>query len=303
MSSFGNQFKGIAPWQQKHWDIRAAANFIGGGTGTGFLLLGAITAYLGANVLWLALVGLGLVGAGLFFVWLEIGRPWRSFNVFFNPGTSWMTREGMVAMPLFLSGLGAAWLNDVPTFLVTAFLGMVFLFCQAQILLAAKGIPAWRHGLILPLIILSGLTEGSGLFLVLGPFITGALPGFVPPLFLMLLALRWFVFRRYVASLAKGGAPLKAVKELKKFSGLFFIFGHLMPTVFLALGFMLMSNPVLVAFLFGLAGLMAMFAGWGFKVVLINKVAFNQGFAIPLSPTRGKNQAGPGLAPGWGEKA
>ena len=52
--------------------------------------------------------GLALVGLGLFCVWLEIGRPLRALHVFFNPRTSWMTREAFVATLLFPAGLAAA---------------------------------------------------------------------------------------------------------------------------------------------------------------------------------------------------
>ena len=39
------------------------------------------------------MLALALVAAGLGAVWLEIGRPLRAIHVFFNPCTSWMTRE------------------------------------------------------------------------------------------------------------------------------------------------------------------------------------------------------------------
>jgi hypothetical protein len=42
-----------------------------------------------------------------------------------------------------------------------------FLYCQARILRAAKGIPAWRTPWVVPLIVLSGLAEGGALLLLL----------------------------------------------------------------------------------------------------------------------------------------
>jgi hypothetical protein len=46
-----------------------------------------------------------------------------------------------------------------------------FLYCQARILRAAMGIPAWRGPWVVPLIVVSGLAEGGALlWLVQGSF-------------------------------------------------------------------------------------------------------------------------------------
>ena len=92
---------GPAPWQQTNWDWRAAANFICGGAGAGLIVFAALSGAAGAPLTGLLLGGLALVGAGLFCVWLEIGRPLRALHVFFNPRTSWMTRESFIAVLLF----------------------------------------------------------------------------------------------------------------------------------------------------------------------------------------------------------
>lgn len=98
------------PWPrlQRAWDIRAACNFIGGGTGTGLILLALAAALGGADWLPALLLGLLFVGFGLTMVLFEIGRPWRALNVFLHPQTSWMTREGVLALPLFGAGVAAA---------------------------------------------------------------------------------------------------------------------------------------------------------------------------------------------------
>ena len=95
----------ITPWHQTNWDWRAAGNFIGGGTGTGLLFFATLAAGSADAYRIMALVALAFVGGGLTCVWLEIGRPLRAINVFFHPQTSWMTREGIVAVPLFLTCL------------------------------------------------------------------------------------------------------------------------------------------------------------------------------------------------------
>ena len=98
---------GPKPWIQLHWDVRAALNFIFGGTGSGFLLLAAFADVPERTWQGGMLLGLAFIGLGLLAVWLEIGRKLRAVHVFFNPFTSWMTRESFVALLLFASGLAA----------------------------------------------------------------------------------------------------------------------------------------------------------------------------------------------------
>ena len=77
-----------------------------------------------------------------------------------------MTREGSVGTILFPVALaGLIW--DIPAMVALAgLLGLTYLYCQGRILLASKGIPSWREPAILPLIIATGLCEGSGLLLL-----------------------------------------------------------------------------------------------------------------------------------------
>src|SRR5512145_197348 len=145
-------------WLQRHWDARAAANFMLGGAGSGLM----VAALLVADPSILIIISLVLVASGLTAVWLEIGRKLRAAHVFFNPFTSWMARESLAAAMLFL--LGAAFvLSDQPALLYgAAAAAAAFLWCQARILRAAKGIPAWRAPEVVPLIVATGLAEGAG---------------------------------------------------------------------------------------------------------------------------------------------
>ena len=99
MSEFGPQ-----PWVQRHWDLRAATNFMLGGTGAGLLVASAIAM---PSPRFAIATGLVLIAAGLAAVWLEIGRKLRALHVFFNPGTSWMTRESFAALVVFALGASA----------------------------------------------------------------------------------------------------------------------------------------------------------------------------------------------------
>jgi phenylacetyl-CoA:acceptor oxidoreductase subunit 2 len=97
------------------------------------------------------LLGLVLIGGGLTCVWFEIGRPWRALNVYRHFGSSWMTREAFVALVLFPVGALALLTLQPQLVMLSGILGLVFLYSQARILAANKGIPTWRHPLSIAL--------------------------------------------------------------------------------------------------------------------------------------------------------
>jgi phenylacetyl-CoA:acceptor oxidoreductase subunit 2 len=159
---------GPNPWVQAHWDRRAAANFIFGGSGSGLLVAAALV----SAGPWPILIGLLMIAAGLTAVWLETGRKLRALHVLFNPFTSWMTREAFAAVLVFPLGIAAIELGTPWTAAAAALAAAAFLYCQARLLQAAKGIPAWRAPRTVPLIVSAGLAEGAALCLL---FSSGAL--------------------------------------------------------------------------------------------------------------------------------
>lgn len=294
--SAATQFRGVSPWLQTYWDWRAVGNFVGGGTGTGFLAAVAVAALAGAPSRLLAALALAFVGAGLTCVWLEIGRPWRALNVFFNPRTSWMSREAALAPVLFGVGGLAVLLGSPPLLGLAALLGLGFLYCQARILQASKGIPAWRQCAVVPLIVSTGLGEGFGMFLVAAPLV-GVDTAWAAMTLLGLLALRFLVLRRYIARL-DGAAPKQAVRALAKVLPVVYGFGHALPAALLVLGLAL-PVPVASVACFALAGLAAALAGWRLKFTIIVEAAYTQGYAVGRAPARTPGMSGPGGKPGW----
>ena len=288
----------VSPRLQTKWDWRAAANFVLGGTGTGLMTAVSVAAISG-TVFWPAvLLAMALVATGLICIWFEIGRPWRFMNVFLNPQTSWMTREAMAALPFF--GLGAAgWLWG-STFLValSGAFGILFLYCQARILQAAKGIPAWRHPAVVPLILTTGLTEGVGALAVSSAVFGAAAfrPGVLAAALTTLVVLRLWLWTRYRAALARDGAPTGSFAAFDRLSaGL-----SPMPQVAIAVLALLALTAVPgQAILLGVAGLGAVLSGWQFKHALVTKAAFDQGFALNRMPARGSGTSSPGIKPGW----
>jgi phenylacetyl-CoA:acceptor oxidoreductase subunit 2 len=263
---------------QRYWDIRAAANFSFGGTGSGLIVAAVVAHAAGIETQVAAAVGLALVGLGLFCVWLEIGKPWRSINVIFHPQTSWMSREALVAPFLLASGAAALWLDSGMIFLVGIFAAL-FLFCQARILLASRGIPAWSQKEIVPLILLTGVAEGTAVFIL----ITGGGAHTIGGL-IVLAILREVAREFYRRALVARKAPNGTLAWLH--SGEEKIF----------LGARLAAIAVLGAVAFGLLGggaaflaaLLVLLTGWILKIGIVIRGAFQRGFIIEHTPARGR---------------
>jgi phenylacetyl-CoA:acceptor oxidoreductase subunit 2 len=274
---------GPNPWQQTSWDARAAGNFIGGGAGCGLLVFTWLAQAQGSLRSVLIVLALALVSLGLLCVWAEIGRPWRAINVIFNPRTSWMSREAALA-PLLL-GSGALALFGVAAALpLAALLALGFVYCQARILQAAKGIPAWREPLTVPLLVATGLAEGAGLYWLFATWWgqgTNALwLGFGA-----LLALRFVLGVAWYRRLAGRLRPqaLRAVNQ----AGHAFNAGSLLPLAIVLGVWVTPLSPGWSAALQALAGVLAALAGAAFKFMLVTRAGFNQGFALPHLPVRG----------------
>ncbi len=287
MNKGGKRIK-TGPWPrlQKFWDIRAACNFIGGGTGSGLLLIAAIFLILGQPVLAPIVVGVVFISFGLFMVFLEIGKPWRSINMFFHPQTSWMTREGIVVGPLFLCAALIFFYTSEPFSEIAAyFMGIcavTFLYCQLRILHAAKGIPSWCTPALKPYIFTTGLTEALG--------IAVCIPGLMEEKSLwialgLMLVVRKIVWQLYAKRLHKDKAPKTSRKII---DGIYVkvLTGHLL-SITLLISANMTNALVLVVF----AGLIAAGTGWYTKIIIITKAAQTRGFGIPRTPVRGKGQS------------
>jgi len=271
---------GPNPWHQQSWDGRAAANFMCGGAGSGLIVFTPFAG--GPN--WLLLVGAALVALGLLSVFSEIGRPLRAMNVIRHPARSWMSREAFVAPVLFaavaaawFAGSRAAWLGGL-----LALAGLAFVYCQSRMVQAAKGIPAWREPLTVPLIVATGLAEGGGLWLLLASTTGPASP--MPWIaFALALAARlalWLAWRRRLRA-----AP-RALAAIDR-AGRAFKAATLLP---LALAVLAASSPLPPAALIALqvvAGALAAAGGLWFKFTLVTRGAYNQGFALSHLPVRG----------------
>ena len=98
---------------------------------------------------------------GLLATFWHLGKPLRAWRAFSQWRTSWLSREGVLALASFapavvllllLSGDGgtelAATTRSAAALL--ALLGLATVACTAMIYASLKPIPAWRHRLVLP---------------------------------------------------------------------------------------------------------------------------------------------------------
>jgi phenylacetyl-CoA:acceptor oxidoreductase subunit 2 len=290
--------KSITPRQQQNWDWRAASNFICGGSGSGLLILSVFAAVAGADVRPAIVLALVLVATGLTCVWFEIGRPWRALNVYRHIQTSWMTREAVVALPLFLCGALAFYTQHIVWQAASAVCGAAFLYSQARILVNNKGIPAWRHPRCLLLMASTGLAEGAG-FLALAATLAPP-PQPVATLAAAVIALsvlRIVAWRAYLAALRHDGAPSGSLKALAGIDARIVFGSGAGAIVFAAAAAANLPGAVLWL---AAAGALAAGGGWMLKYTLILRAAFNQGLAIGHLPVRGRGVSGPPVKPGWG---
>jgi phenylacetyl-CoA:acceptor oxidoreductase subunit 2 len=214
-----------------------------------------------------------------------------------------MTRESYVAVALFAVGLVTVLVaprsGAVPgggaLIWACAVLAAVYLFTQTRILAAARGIPAWREPALQPLMVVTGLTEGVGLMLVLAPVAAGAVAGPAAVLLCLCLlrGLAWLVYLRRIES---AGVPPAACAVLRRASTGLIVVGHVLPIL---LSFLALQPWPWPTGLGVLAGVVALAAGWLLKYLVVTRAAYNQGFALPWTPVRGAGDAVAGPRPGW----
>jgi phenylacetyl-CoA:acceptor oxidoreductase subunit 2 len=263
---------------QRYWDIRATGNFAFGGSGAGLILAATLGYALGMNAVLPLFVGLALIGIGLFCVWLEIGKPWRSLNVIFHPQTSWMTREALMVPPLMAAGAAALFL-DIRFIWIAALFAAAFLYCQSRILFASKGIPAWCQNETVPLIIATGLAEGAGLYLAIG--------GVSTTLIAVALAAgiaREIAREAYRDAVVRNRAPAGTLRWFSLPEEKVLTVGRYLSIALLAVAFI--GLPTAIA-----GGILAAVTGWGLKYMLVNRAAFTRGHVIPHTPARGHDKS------------
>ncbi len=278
---------------QTFWDWRAAMNWCFGGLAGGTIFAAWVASWVGliepARLPGLYLLGAALMSIGLICVFLKIGRQVRFWRAFARPNTSWMSRELYVVVVLFGAlAVELVWRHPIIE-TVIAFAAVAFVYCQAQILHAAKGIPAWRAPLIPAMILASGLFEGVGMVALL----TGLVPSMVKASVmiagagLLLTLVNAALFHGYRSTARQGGIPPLARRALDDLAPIVHSMGHGLPAL---LFFVALVAPIDPATLLPLAGISALAGGFWWKFVVVTRASFQQGFALPRAPQRGSGK-------------
>ena len=159
----------------------------------------------------LLLVFAGIAAAaGLLASFWHLGKPLRAWRAFSQWRTSWLSREGVLAVASFVPACALLLLlmgETGPTLSATAriaaaalaLLSLATVACTAMIYASLKPIPAWRHRFTLPgYLLFALLTGGLPMLLSTGPGAQGiddALPITLAVVALALLALKLAYWR------------------------------------------------------------------------------------------------------------
>jgi DMSO reductase anchor subunit len=146
------------------------------GAGLGLLAWLALLAVLGAvpDERWLGFAGLGLafllVTAGLVASTAHLGRPERAWRAFSQWRTSWLSREGVMAVattvPAGVLSVGWVLLESVDgLFAIAALLSVacavLTLYCTGMIYASLRTIRQWHQPLTAPIYVALGLASGA----------------------------------------------------------------------------------------------------------------------------------------------
>jgi DMSO reductase anchor subunit len=157
------------------------------GTGYGMLvLLGALTPvgllpahrWFGGVSLGLALV---LVTLGLLSSTLHLHHPERAWRAFSQWRSSWLSREGVLALVTFVPAVGFAtgWLyREAPSTgwgMLVSMLAVATIISTSMIYASLRSIPQWHHRLVPPVYVILGVASGA-VWLVGVAAATGVIP-------------------------------------------------------------------------------------------------------------------------------
>ena len=190
------------------------------GAGYGLLSWAALASMTGgipARALLVALLlGMLLCGAGLLASFWHLGKPLRAWRAFSQWRTSWLSREGVLAVASFVPALllaaamlpalldgrangGMPALNAAGHAIAIALVAcaLATVVCTAMIYASLKPIPAWRHRLVVPAYVGFALLTGGLLLATIAARSDAPLGGpAVLPLAALAVAL-WLAKRNY----------------------------------------------------------------------------------------------------------
>lgn len=186
------------------------------GAGYGLLFWLALSALLsGANPAMIGWLGFGcafaLVTVGLLSSTAHLGRPERAWRAFSQWRTSWLSREGILAIATYLTGgLFAGWwlfgpVGSSPTLRLLALLAAACALgtvaCTGMIYASLPTIRAWHNRLVVPVYVLLALATGRLLLNALLASLAGSVSTRAVWLVLLLLLAAWIAKAFYWSSI------------------------------------------------------------------------------------------------------
>ena len=115
-------------------------------------------------------IALGLVTAGLLSSTFHLGHPERAWRALTQWRSSWLSREGVLAIltygPALLFGLGWVYFGSLDGIwalagLAAAAMAMITVYSTSMIYASLKTIPEWHHKLVPPNYLMLGLATGA----------------------------------------------------------------------------------------------------------------------------------------------
>lgn len=164
-------------------------------------------------------LGFACVTAGLLSSTLHLGQPQRAWRAFSQWRSSWLSREGVVALLCFLPML---WLGAAIWFgyqartagVLLVLLSLLTIVCTAMIYASLKPVPAWRHPLVVPVYVLFALFTG-GLLLAAVLSLAGRSPGNMTGFVAMIVAVLLWRLKRYAwRSIDQGELPVSRASAI-----------------------------------------------------------------------------------------
>ena len=157
-------------------------------------------------------LGLVLSTIGLLCSLLHLGKPQRAWRALSQWRTSWLSREGVLALLTVLPALAIGVMllgvelgpNSAPVLGLLGFalavLALATVACTAMIYASLKPIPAWGHALVVPVYLLFALLTGLALLFLLMNLVSrgGGVTGMLATtafLAALLVAGKWLYWR------------------------------------------------------------------------------------------------------------
>lgn len=164
------------------------------------------------------LLGFILVSTGLLSSTMHLGKPLRAWRAFSQWRSSWLSREGVLAIACFIPAL--IWIvqgyfnHEYATTKILAVmlaaLSIATVICTAMIYASLKPIPAWQHAYVVPVYLLFALLTGGLLNAALSPALSGLMSEYLIFGFVLAAILLGVLKKRYWKDIDSQVLPSRA---------------------------------------------------------------------------------------------